>query len=899
MYSSMLLRSSTRVASKPSDKGTADFQESDLEYGKELDQEMEVEVESEYANNDNEEEEEEEDGEEEENENGTDSRVHTDADPDQDADPDNDRSMDIESENERKRRQTACKRCHSHKVKCDPVDPTVEFGPCKRCVKKNVPCEYNKVLKRSRKNVPLTKTAKLKLKNREIEMLKLKLSEKDKLIRSLRGFTDSEKTEFLSIIPKEEKLKIYLNEIDILGNLAPNQGQDPSITESFINASESRVHLAEASKPNLDFISSGILTIDQAEYLLDIFKSKFYPKFPFIELPENLDVNYLRINEPLLLIILVYIPISIEDNNSTISLESQIQLENIISQTIAAETLSIGNKNFQLLKNILLYVLWYTPPELFHNRRYHMFSALCVSMANDLGINGKPYYFYNKDDGSVKKALFSNNFKRLELNALMLAVYVNYMSISLFLKRFVYLQWSGFMEQSCNSLEESDFRGYKRLSIFAQSNHLMEIIHSHFHLYSDQITVLQLSNKQTKLQYAEFRERINLLKQKIHSFEDEDSSHYNLLVSYVYSVEAYLYEPSLQTFIKSSESLLTEYKDIFFSVLNLICQSCVLSLKHFCQLTIEEMAINPLFHTSRIVYTSGMLLRIRYLSLTLPKTLKASILTDECYETIKTLLDKITQCTMNYPKNHFIKKIRIVLGMFIHTCLNQWHSSYKFLCNEIKRKNPNFVDPVNLERKSMTDSADQLGNKHTNNNSLHYVENGNSLPTGTPPNYNPNYTSDLHTKLLNPVESNSQFRNSKLGKTLPVPYRSDTSLTMPPILPVPLNHPNTFSTNSSMPFSSRSSIINHDIDTNFTHQQLGNANNNENANDNINDNNREDNNNGNHGESTFPGSLNEMELQYMAFNDEFWSDLFFGDGTNLPDPIMDDAGYTFGVNHPQ
>ncbi|KGK35432.1 hypothetical protein JL09_g5418, partial [Pichia kudriavzevii] len=60
-----------------------------------------------------------------------------------------------------------------------------------------------------------------------------------------------------------------------------------------------------------------------------------------------------------------------------------------------------------------------------------------------------------------------------------------------------------------------------------------------------------------------------------------------------------------------------------------------------------------------------------------------------------------------------------------------------------------------------------------------------------------------------------------------------------------------------------------------------------------------DNNNGNHGESTFPGSLNEMELQYMAFNDEFWSDLFFGDGTNLPDPIMDDAGYTFGVNHPQ
>lgn len=175
-------------------------------------------------------------------------------------------------------------------------------------------------------------------------------------------------------------MKIYLNEIDILRNLAPNQGQDPSITESFINASESRVHLAEASKPNLDFISSGILTIDQAEYLLDIFKSKFYPKFPFIELPENLDVNYLRINEPLLLIILVYIPISIEDNNSTISLESQIQLENIISQTIAAETLSIGNKNFQLLKNILLYVLWYTPPELFHNRRYHMFSALCVSM---------------------------------------------------------------------------------------------------------------------------------------------------------------------------------------------------------------------------------------------------------------------------------------------------------------------------------------------------------------------------------------------------------------------------------------------------------------------------------------------------------------------------------------
>jgi hypothetical protein len=852
-----------------------------------------------------------------------------------------------------KRRMIACKRCHSLKVKCVPIDPNVEFGSCKRCFKKKMACEY-KIATKRKKSVPLTKSMKLKLKNDEIKKLRDELMKKDKLIKLLRGFTDDEEEQMSIDLTPQERLKVYCQEIKELENISKEPTTLLSSTQltpqalstnssQFICNSERRVQISEAQLPSLDIIGNNLLSYSECSRLLNIFVTKIHARFPFVDLPKNLSLDYLNKNEPLLLIIMIYIATVADIEPSTVSVESQLQLECLIAKSISLEILLIGNKNFQLLKNTLLYSFWYIPPELFHHRRYHMFASLCVSMAHDLGINGRPYFFYNKGDGSVRKTSITHDDKNLELKALVLVVYTLYMSISLFLKRIIFLQWSDFLEESCIILENSNLRSHKLIVMYARINHLMELIHNNIHKTSEQMTVIELSTNKNKLQIAAYLNDLNNLKQKISNNFSESLSDYNSLMAYIYSVQAYLYEPAIQTLIKSKENITKEYKNVFFSTLSQICDSCLLSLKHFSELTIDEMTVNPLFHTSRILYTSGMLLRIRYLSLTIPKNRKASIFTEECISTIKILTDKIDETAKIYPKNHFIKKIRIVLGLFVHTCLSQWYVSYKNLFNEIKKHAPLFVDPMlsnknnnNSVTLSANNNLNDLKRRKLNNNSFKPWMNGSNTDvnpqsigmTGMLPSINSDSLGNRYNTIarpLNAMESrtpsysiaqspptpilqidgsttssnadennigtnsandnyspivrflpslgNGNINNVLLRKdssgqfTTRFPLQNNISL-LQNFNPAPINTPgniNQLNTTEVTNSTNSAQMVAPNIPNIPGVRPLNN--NPKNSNLPLNPNGMGTNNN-----------TDNWEFQYMAFNDEFWSDLFFGDG---------------------
>lgn len=816
-----------------------------------------------------------------------------------------------------RKKSKACKRCHSLKVKCVPLESNDGSQACKRCSAKGIKCEFNITVRRIKKPVVLSKSMKLKLRNEEIKKLKEQLAQRDRIIDMLKGYNPQDDAVTSSLeVSLKEKFGYYKEEIKNLQELENESVETGSgnDTSTFILNSEKRVQICQSQMPSLDIIKDGLLTYNQCTQLVTIFVTKIHARFPFTELPKDLSVDYLRVHAPLLLVIMCYISLII-DTSSEITTDTQLQLECLISKTLSAELLMVGDKSFNLLKNTLIYSFWYVAPELFHHRRYHLFTSLCVSLSHDLGISGRPYFFYNRGDGSIKKTSIINDEKNIDLKGLLLVVYTLYMSISLFLKRVIYLEWNPYFEECCQVLEKSNKREYKLIVLYAKINHAMELMYNSFHRAGECLTVYELSSHKTKLQIQEFVKILLGIKQQISSHFDEQSFDFNSLMAYLYSAQAYLFEPAVQTLIRAKENVTREYRNLFLTSLNQICESCLLSLTHFNKLSIEDLSVNPLFHTSRILYTSGMLLRIRYLSLTIPKTARAKVYTEQALPTIRALISKIDETSNVYPKNLLLKKIRVVLNLFVHTCLTQWNASYKILYKQIRKQDPSFTDAdfANLFPKtplptgiaaldSMTDSGN-LGTSSLNlrrqseetltrqvqtssysmpGNAASYLEMQNAkLKPSIKTSFNGNVSSNPTDANVGKVVSSTykdNYADNNLTVGLSETYTSGNDNKFQPNTLEQMHEPSLTGSTTNPNLENQNLISNFEVDASskLPATLLSELNLSNNA------------------QNSAP-----FDMQFTAFNDEFWSDLFFGEGSSGYSPCGvdgSDATPTSAIN---
>ncbi|GME84540.1 unnamed protein product [Ambrosiozyma monospora] len=316
-----------------------------------------------------------------------------------------------------------------------------------------------------------------------------------------------------------------------------------------------------------------------------------------------------------------------------------------------------------------------------------MFVLLCVTIINDLGLTGRPYYTFSKEEGAVMRNPFSDEVRSLEMKSIILVVYFMAVSISLLLRRRIPVQWNDYLNQSCVALEASNERQYYLVSLYARVNHMLERIHYTMHAQNELVSMLELSGTRYKHIMNAYQRQLDMLKQQIKQKTNENKSDYNCLMAYLFSVQAYLYEPAIHSIVVStSESVPfleeTNNFNFFIHVISQASESCMLSLKHFLELDLDTMATSPLFHSSRILYNTGLLLRLRYLTLTQPHLEGAIYVTDDAMPVVKDLTARIHEGTLKYPKNHFLGKMRLVLNLFTHICLSQWKMTYKSMTEQ-------------------------------------------------------------------------------------------------------------------------------------------------------------------------------------------------------------------------
>ncbi|ESX01982.1 hypothetical protein KL918_005032 [Ogataea parapolymorpha] len=619
-----------------------------------------------------------------------------------------------QSEGFGKRRSVACKACHALKVKCVPGDPKNQLGACVRCLKANRACEFDLTQSRKKKKPsgPGSSISRfrllesrlkelqdlLELKNKTIDQQAKTIAKQQHMMISpdvlnddsrhqvlqtppstvnpnSQSYTTTDKFESLSSTQRFEK------EIKFLESVSKEQSL--CSTSAIVNISEQRIRMCKANlnyREN-DIITRGLLTEEQCDRLFQMFLDKILPKSPILQMPRDTTLASMRQKKPLLLLSCVYVATILDEEPCYIPLELQLRIETLVFETLIGEILLIGEKSLELLKSLLLLCIWYIPPELFQHRRYHMINCLCVSMLHDLGMTGRPYFFYSKEEGAVKKraACAFEDPEDLESKSLLLLTYFNSVSISLFLRKRLPVQWTDYCDQYCIDLEATKEPRYIMVSIYSRLNCILEKIHYGINSTVEQPTAIELDYGINKYITEEIRKKLNTLKGKIIDFTKDDEQSFHSMMSYFFSVQAYLHEPALQAMFSSNMAELGSLPDYLAEAIECSTESCVLALKHFLHLKEESITVEPFFHSSRIIFTAGMLLRIRYLSISIPVLNQYGCMTEDTMNVVKSLASLVYRTSLKYPRNHFLNKMRLVLSLFTQTFLSQCKSAFKSL----------------------------------------------------------------------------------------------------------------------------------------------------------------------------------------------------------------------------
>lgn len=444
-----------------------------------------------------------------------------------------------------------------------------------------------------------------------------------------------------------------------------------------------------------DPVSQGVITLEDAHRRLVTYRQDIYQRYSLVELPEEMTVERLRRECPVLFLSIMCITsVSVEGQQHR---DSCIVLHNQAMDAIIYETMIVGNKSLELLKCLILLSMWYNTPEMYHHQKSHLITHLCITLAIDLGLGGATYENHQADgiryDRILKPYLLLNP-QTPECRKLWLCVYISSIHVSTIIKRPVFLMWSKYTEECCTILEqpERDLT-FRRVAALARLNHLHEEISA----------VLQSveSNSPPDVNDPKTRYIIRYFEHKLQQISGMVSLGTNVYATALYIVQIYLHE--FVMYVKFNKELgRAPYCDYSLAIgqLNVSvhtaqaigwCYSgATKCLEVLSSQSVEEIALLPLFCYSRAAFSASTLLKLRTLYLTTPEfhqicTVKSSSLTP-----LSTLMKKLDQVIERFPFANLAVNFCFVMQVLICHFDRQLH--YFFHPEENPRKNSSTME---------------------------------------------------------------------------------------------------------------------------------------------------------------------------------------------------------------
>lgn len=449
-----------------------------------------------------------------------------------------------------------------------------------------------------------------------------------------------------------------------------------------------------------DAVASGLITIEDAQTRFNIYRDDLYAKYTLVDIPPNITADDLRRESPILfLTIMAITSVAIRDFDQR---ETCITLHNQATDAIIYETMILGNKTLELLKCLILLILWYNTPEMYHHQKSHLITHLCTTLAIDLGIGGATFESTPQTSGikydRILRPFQLVNPRTAECRKLWLCVYISTIHVSVVIKRPVYLMWSQYTEECCQILEQKDrSQVERRVAALARLNHLHEEMTTSLQ-GCDSLNPPDVNDPRTRCLIKHFEHKL----QKLSGIANLGSS---LYASVLYIMQICLHESVMYTPVSPElgRAPYCEYSLAMGSMTVSVhsaqaigwCYSGAMkTLEVMAALTSEELAVMPLFCYIRMAFGASTLLKLRTLYLTTPDfhqicTVKASSL-----KPISILMAKLDKVISEHPFANSAANFCFVLHVLICHFDRQLH--YFFHPEE----NPNRQQPKRPQQPS-------------------------------------------------------------------------------------------------------------------------------------------------------------------------------------------------------
>lgn len=578
-------------------------------------------------------------------------------------------------QNSRPRRARACKLCHSLKVRCQPVDLLDPSSPCVRCTNSKKTCEIDIEQPRKRRR-PAGKSADVAALHDQIRDLKEQLARATSAasvnIASENHQYGGTASPGQNAIPNQPPLSVlspeFVSKMDLqkeLSILADDTVALGKLALGIKMQANRRKELLAADQKAVDVVSLGLIDMDEARERLNVYRLRLYLVAPLVDIGHTVTPELLIQDQPYLFNVIMSVASMVYQKSKDPDMATKLEAH--AADAVVKQVLVYGAKSVELVKSLILLSLWYNSPEFFKLRRYHILSSVAVALVHDLGIVSKKTFSYSFNCHDPNN-IMSLDSPSLEYRALVMVLYFSTVSICMILRRAIYTRWTPFVDECCRLLEQSSLEEHKAIAVLLRLNREFERIHHMVHL-ADSSRLPQVS----KFAVAEILANLTMIR---HNIAPTD----HRALSYFYSVEAYLYQPDLSE-VRHEQGNLPDNptrtsKNLSNQTLRLIANcttSCLSSLDEFNKLSPEEIASLPLFYGSRIVYTAGMLLRLRFLILLLPSLIEKELVPRFALYTISKLNKNITVALNVYTDNNYLKRTHLVLQLFIQTYVAQVH----------------------------------------------------------------------------------------------------------------------------------------------------------------------------------------------------------------------------------
>ncbi|GAV52632.1 hypothetical protein ZYGR_0AG06230 [Zygosaccharomyces rouxii] len=469
---------------------------------------------------------------------------------------------------------------------------------------------------------------------------------------------------------------------DLLTYQKDKIGQISSTLNSLSKQWDTLIQSSMSITSSSDPVSLAIILPEEAESRLQIFLKDVVPKvnLPFISLLPDTKADQLRRNKPILFsTIMSCVSGMMTHENST--KETNMKLDSFLLDLITDQIFKANNKSIELIESLLTLCFWYNFPEWAHKARYHIFNYVCVCLTKEMGptFAHRAFGIFLEDDpGSSQYPLTAPLEQYTNGSRLILLVYISSLNISIFLRQSIKARWSSTTEQACSKICErmssennGNYDDDKTLVVFARLNHILERIHINLHENgsTDLARTEEYESTQKHLDCL-----VSAFKYDLSELFKEIPQNRHRVIAYFYSVEAYLYQYIIDSYIERMPTKLSigplpaNISDAFLRCYDF----CARTLREFVKLTPRLVASLPLFHSSRIIYTVGMLLlKLRYSAIALPAFQQFQHATKDAIILVSEVSKLLEESSNIFIFNNFLYKLRYVVALFVQTYGNK------------------------------------------------------------------------------------------------------------------------------------------------------------------------------------------------------------------------------------